>query len=141
MTTLQCHTLSQQNVAADPSSHTECIVLGISISGKVLTDISWHPSTCPDSFLYTMFTHRLPFTYFPNRSFVISLISDTTQAQRVLKDYLNKTLKAKEKDEEGEEEGKCRRGCVVRGATFIKEVANKVFTALNARRLCPCSPV
>ena len=81
-------------------------VLRISISATVLLrDISWHPSACPDSFLYTMFTHRLSFTYFPNRSFVVSLISDTTQVQRVLKAYLNKTLKTREKRRRGRRGG------------------------------------
>ena len=66
-------------------------VLGISISATVLLiEISSHPSACPDSFLYTMFTHRLSFPHLPNRSSAVSLISDTTQEQRILKAYLNK---------------------------------------------------
>jgi hypothetical protein len=35
-----------------------------------------------------MFTHS--FTHFSNRSSAVSLISDNTQVQRVLKAYLNK---------------------------------------------------
>jgi hypothetical protein len=58
--------------------------------------------------------------------------------QRVLKAYLNKTLKATEKRRRGRRRGQGRRrGCVVRDNTFIKDVDIKIFTALQTRRLCP----